>query len=249
MRALIVIVLVAAVFALAAFGINALNQTRDWTDQPVTINVIGEGEITATPDIGTFTFSARGEGDDAQTAQNVSAQAINDTVAFLMDSGVEEKDIETSGYTLSPKYRWESDADSGRGQQILDGYEAYQTVTVKVRNLDESGTLISGVGERGATNISGLSFTIDDPDSLQEEARNAAIVDARAKADALAVQLGVRLVKMVGYSEEGSGYVPKYDTATRNSAMTVSMESSVAPEMPTGEETITSRVYMTYEVR
>lgn len=251
---LIALALIAGVFALTAFGLSALKQAKYWMNGPVTVNVVGEGEIKAVPDIGTFTFGVRGEGADATTAQNMSAEDINTISDFLRDSGVEDKDIETSNYNLNPKYRWEQrvclpGTFCGGGEQIADGFEVYQTITVKVRNLDQSGALISGVGERGATDISGLSFTIDDTDVLKDQARKEAIEDARAKAKLLADQLGVRLGKMVSYYEDEGGYMPMmYDSYSKEMGMggdTMSIE----PAMPVGEESVKVKVNITYEVK
>ena len=212
-RALMVLIFIGIVAALGAYTHSALTQAKYMYAGPTSINVRGEGEVLAKPDIGQFSFSVRAEGDDAATAQEQSAEAINAIIDYLTEAGVEEKDIKTQNYNLNPRYRYEErECTSGfycpPGDPIIDGYEVSQMVLVKVRNLEGAGDLISGVGSRGATNISSLNFTIDDESVLKAEARAKAIKDAKEKAEVLAGDLGVRVVRMIGYWEE-EGYYPQ----------------------------------------
>ena len=185
-------------FLLALGSYSSLNfeKIQHLDDTPATISVTGEGEVFAVPDIGQFSFSVQAKADDAGEAQEQSGTAVNDIIAFLRESGVEEVDIKTTNYNLYPQYRWEEQlclpgTFCGSGERVQDGFEVSQTVQVKVRNTDDASAVITGVGERGATNISGLDFVIDDTDALEAEARAAAIVDAKAKAAVLTKDLGV----------------------------------------------------------
>jgi hypothetical protein len=251
-RTLIVLVLVGLVGSFGAYTYQTLKSAKYQYMGPTTISVRGEGEVLAKPDIGSFSFSVRAEAEDAATAQTKSAEAINTIVEYLKGADVDEKDIKTQNYYLNPKYRYEERVCTSGfycppGEAIIDGYEVSQMIEVKVRDLDESGDLISGVGERGATDISGLSFTIDDETVLKAEAREMAIADAKEKAKELANDLGVRIVRMVGYYEE-EGYPRPYYGYGGDMAME-SKEMAVAPDMPTGENSIMSSVNITYEVR
>lgn len=253
MRVLLVLVLIGTVLALGAFAHATWKESREGIMGPTTISVTGEGEITARPDIGTFSFSVVAEAPEAAAAQTQSAEAINTILAYLTESGVAEADIKTTNYRLNPQYRWEERiCPAGSfcppsGDRVLDGYEVSQTVTVKVRALDTAGDLIAGAGERGATNVSNLSFTIDDETALKAEARAAAIADAKEKAKAIAKDLDVRLVRMTGYWEEDRGHYPEpyfaMDMAESRAL------GGVAPELPVGESEVTSRVTITYEVK
>jgi uncharacterized protein len=101
----------------------------------------------------------------------------------------------------------------------------------------------------GANNVSGLSFTIDDEDALTAEAREQAINDAEEKAEELADQLGVSLVRIVGFNEGGGGYPVQY--ARAEMTMMALDEGAVgsAPSLPVGENKISSFVTITYEIR
>lgn len=243
-------ILVFVVFALAAYAFLTLREARYINTGPTTINVTGEGEVVAVPDVGEFTFAVRAEGESASVAQEQSAAAINDIVSYLREAGVEERDIKNEYYNLNPMYRYEEapcplDARyCPPGEQILDGYEVVQGIAVKVRDTNRAGELISGVGERGATNISGLQFTIDDEEVLQAEARASAIADAQEKAHELAEDLDVRIVRIMSYWEEQ----PYYPMPYGKGGDMMEQAASAAPVIPMGENSVMSRVTITYEV-
>ena len=119
----------------------------------------------------------------------------------------------------------------------------------KVRDTAQAGDLLAGVGGKGATEVSGLTFTFDDPNVLQDEARDEAIADAKEKAKVLAKQLGVRLVRVVSFSENGNYPGPiYYDKAVMSSGMG-GAEDARAPEISVGQNKVTSSVSVTYEIR
>ena len=215
------------------------------------ITVTGEGEIFAVPDIANFSFSVVQESATASEAQSQSAEKINAILAYLDDQGIEEKDIKTSSYNVYPRYDFIqlpcTEFRCPPGQQELRGFETNQTITVKVRSTDRAGEIISGVGELGATNVSGLNFTIEDEDVLNTQAREMAIDDARQKAKELSKQLGVSLKRVVSFSE--SGFQPYYARSFGGDTAFFEESVAVAPQIPTGENRIVSNVTITYEIR
>jgi len=217
-----------------------------------TISVTGEGEVFAVPDMGTFSVTVQEEAKEVQDAQEVATEKVNEIIAFLKGEEVEEKDIKTTDYSVYPQYDYlQETCREGYcppGRQELRGFQVSQTLTVKVRDTKKAGELLSGVGSLGASQVSGLSFTIDDEDELKAEARNMAIEDAQTKAAELANQLNVQLVRIVGFYENDYGYPVPYaygmggDVAIRAEAV------KVAPEIPVGENKIVSSVSVTYEI-
>lgn len=254
-QSLLTLVLLMMVIALGAYAMLTFEQRENVARQnmPATISVIGSGEVLAIPDVGQFSFSVTAEGETAAVAQEGSGTKINDILSYLREQGVEDKDIKTENYNLYPRWRWEErlcpmGSFCPGGEQVQDGYEATQTVRVKIRATDTAPTLIQGVGERGATNISGLTFTIDDIDTLRNEARAAAIEDAKAKADELAKNLGVRIVRLVSFYEN-QPYYPSPYYAREQSMGGDAVSSYMAPELPMGEETTSVEVNVTYEIK
>lgn len=249
---LLTVILVAIIVALGSYAHLTLKQAKGAYTGDTTITIQGTGEVLAKPDIGQFSFAVYAEGETASEAQTTSAEAINEILAYLAEQGVEEKDIKTQYYNLNPKYRYEERFCAANtycppGEPIIDGFEVSQNVSVKVRDLEGAGDIISGVGDRGATNISGLNFTIDDETVLKADARAKAIADAKQKADALAKDLGMSVDRIVGFYEE-QGYNPMYNRAYGGD---MAMEESYmsAPSLPSGENTITSSISLTVELK
>ena len=236
-----------------------------------TISVSGHGEFYATPDIATFSFSVVSDKATVAEAQSDATKTTNTLTQYLKGAGIAEKDIQTSGYSIQPQYEYQnavcptsapqpavynSNGTSGSsgtasavycppGRQVLKGYEVRQTTTIKVRDTSKAGDLLAGVGGKGATEVSGLSFTFDDPSKPQTEARGKAIADAKSKADALASQLGVSIVRVVSFSENGSSPQP-YPVAYGMGAVD---SKAVAPEISVGQNTTSDDVTITYEIR
>lgn len=259
---LIVKVAAAALGMLALFlliqSVKALKEFRyvgSGVTASNTISVSGMGEVFAVPDKATFSVTVREEGKEVADAQDKSTKKINDIVSYLKSAGVEEKDIKTISYNVNPKYEYSQGVctqySCPPSKQTLVGFEVYQSLEVKVQDPKKAGELLSGVGEKGASEVSGLSFTIEDEDALKADAREQAITEAREKADQLARQLGVTVVRVVGFYEDAGGYQP-YAYAKGGvamDAMSSRAESAPAPELPAGENKIISNVNVTYEIR
>ncbi len=246
------LVLVLAAFALGSYAMLNLNMSQSMYPMPASISVTGEGEATAVPNVGQFSFSVMAEGKTAGEAQEASGTKINDVIAYLKEKGVEEKDIKTSGYNLNPKYRYEErmcafGSYCPPSNPVQDGFEVSQTVEVKVRDTGKSGELIAGVGEKGATNISGLNFIVDDMSAVKAEAREKAIADAKEKAEKLARDSGVELVRMTSYYENEGYYGAPY-AAKAESSMGMGGGFDAAA-MPVGENETTVQVNVSYEIK
>ena len=224
------------------------------SENAATITVSGTGEINAVPDIATVTYTIRAEGKTITDAQNAEAKISKAAMTMLASMNIAEKDIKTEGYNSYPKYSNDYGGPEVMmyprpGKQVITGYEASETVVVKVRATDKTATVIENLGKAGVKEINGPSFTIDDPDKLQSDARAEAIDDAKEKAKVLEKQLGVRLGKIVNFSENGNYpmYYAKGMMAMGGDG--VSVAESGAPTLSTGEQKITSNVTITYEIR
>ena len=257
MRVLTATLLVMIIIAVGAAAVQTLNWTW-FEDNYATIDVEGVAEVTAVPDVATFNFVVEAEGADVAEAQKLSGEKINDIMGYLEgDGGVAETDIKTTGYNAYPRYEYNYPevCPSGRCSQEreLTGYVVTQTVHVKVRDTGVAGTLIGEVGARGATNMSGLSFEVDDLEGKKEEARLAAIADAKEKAERLADELDVRLGDILNfYDGGGGGYYPEPYFEARTMALDMAVEESApafAPEISVGEDTITAIVTITYKLK
>lgn len=133
------------------------------------------------------------------------------------------------------------------GKRTLTGYEITQSLTVKVRNLETIGQIIEKATEAGSNQIGNLQFIIDKPDELQNQARTEAIAKAKQKAQTLAGQLGVKLARIVNFSE--NSYVPSARMDYYAKEVSMEADAGMAPQIETGQNKITASVYITYELK
>jgi uncharacterized protein len=251
---ILILVSIASVF-LFAMTINEIKQLGSAADSipSHTITVSGEGEVFAVATMATFTYSVVEDANTVAEAQTKATTKSNAIIDYLKNNAIAEKDIKTVAYNVYPKYEYTQPACRAGicppGRQAITGYEVNQTVEVKVRDTQRAGDLLTGVGGRGASNISGIHFTIDDDDVLIQQAREKAIADARENAKVLTKSLGVRLGKVVTFSENGGGYPPMPYAKTMMVDGRGGAEAAVAPDLPQGENRIVSYVTVTYEIR
>jgi len=206
------------------------------------ITVSGQGRMRAAPDVAVVTAGFTEHGADVRVVQS----AINRKTAALTTAvqrvGVREADIQTSKFSVSPQYVYEE-----RKTPRITGYEARQSVEIRIRDLDRINDVLGAVGDAGATNIGGLQFTIDDPQELRAKARGEAIAQARIEAMRIADALGVRLGDVITYSE--SGGVPSPYPMYALKAEGLGGGEFEAPTIQRGTNEITSNVSVTYALK
>jgi len=217
------------------------------------ISVSGTGEAVAIPDIATFSFTVTETAKTVGDAQTQATTKMNLALKAIKDAGVEDKDVQTTSYNINPHYEYQSSVCTAYGcpggKSILTGYDVSQGIQVKVRDISKAGAIFTSIGSLDVKNVNGLTFSVDEPEAVKAEARAKAIEDAKTKADELADQLGVRLVRITSFYENSGRYNPMVYGMGGDSK--VMMESAVAPapSIPTGEQKITSDVTITYEIK
>lgn len=239
------------------FAVKFLSEFKSYgmigSKEVSTITLSGHGEVNAVPDIAGVDFTISKEAKTVKEAQNLVAEVEKKALAFLKEAGVADKDIKTSNASFNPKYEYkyekvvcnEFGCPPNNGKSVIVGYEASESITVKVRNTDDVGKIMQGLGGLGVSNLYGPNFSIDNEDGLKAEARKKAIDDAKEKAKILARDLGVKLGKISSFNESGNYPMPMY-------AKTMMAESAVrdsAAVIPKGENTISSDVTIVYEIR
>ncbi|MCI0532950.1 SIMPL domain-containing protein [bacterium] len=221
-----------------------------------TISVSAEGEAFAIPDIAEFTVSFTHEAVTVAEAQAKVTEKMNEIIAAVKENGVEDKDIQTTHYNIYPRYEYGQQTcpdfryPCEPGERILKGYEVSHGIKVKVRETEKAGDILSGAGSLGATDVSGLTFAVDDEDKVLREARKDAIDKAKEKARLLAKDLGVDLGRITSFIE-GGGPVFYRDFGKMEMAADMAMGAgdAPAPEIPVGENRIVANVTITYEIR
>ncbi len=244
------------------FAVKVLSEFRNYRNADRGFNSItlsGHGEVSAVPDVANVTFSINKQAKTVKEAQEAVALVEKSALEALSTNKVADKDIKTLNASFNPKYEYRQkicpqtvDAGSspvycGGGKQVLVGYEAYESVSVKVRDVDTASKIMQDLGALGVTDLSGPNFAIDDENTLRAEARKKAIDDAQTKAKVLAKDLGVKLGDVMSFSDGDNYPMPMYERA---GMMALDSAKVSAPaQLPKGENTISSDVSITFEIR
>lgn len=230
--------------ALALVSLFLVAQTKQTLSTAATTNVVsfsGEGKVLAKPDVGIMDLSIVTEGATSKAAQDDNSKKSRSLTDYLKSQGVDEKDIKTTGYNIYPQYNYPP-----YSKPSISGYQVNQMVQVKVRDLDKIDDLLSGVVTAGVNQVNNLQLTVDEPDKLETEAREKAIADAKEKADDLEDQLGIRLGRIVDFSESAdgvSGPIMMYADGRGG------MGGEPTPSIPAGQNEIVVQVKITYQIK
>ena len=215
---------------------NSSQQTGIW--------VSGEGKVTVTPDLAILSLGVEAQADTVSQAQKQAATGMSAIMDTLITRGIESGDIQTQYYSIYPSRRWKPETE----EDEIVGYRVTNTVTVKIRDIEETGAIIDDVAAAGGDliRINSISFTIDDPVPYQKEAREKALADAKEKAQQIADSAELELGEPT-YIAENSSYYPY--TVDLGFAITapVAMDESGASISP-GETTITVIMQVAYSI-
>lgn len=204
------------------------------------ITVDGVGKVSGVPDIATVSMGIDTKGDTVAVAQQQNTDAMNALIAAVVALDVSKDDIQTSNYNVYENTVYDPDS----GETSSDGWTVSQSLSIKVRDTSKISAVLDAAGKNGATNIYGPNFTIDDTSNLKNEAREEAIADATEKAEVLSETLGVRLERVVGYSEwSDSGYPMPYYSADLAAGM-----GGASIEVLPGTDEVTLNVSITFKL-
>jgi uncharacterized protein YggE len=249
---------IAASAALAMLALFLLVQTFDAmarfgegeNPQVNTLTVSGEGKSSATPDIARVSFTVQESASTVAAAQDAATKRANDSLAALKELGIDDKDVKTSGYSVSPQYESQRPCYPGvlcvqTSSNTITGYQVAESIDVTIRDTAKAGDVVGKLGSLGVQNISGPNFTVDDDSGVMNDARAEAIKNAHDKAVQLAKELGVSLGDVVSYNDQ-QGPMP-YASYKGGVAMDMAMAS--APSLPVGTDERTVTVQVTYRIK
>jgi uncharacterized protein YggE len=166
-----------------------------------TLTVTGAATVTAVPDQATLSLGVTTTGATAAEAMAANNDAASAVIARLIAAKVADRDMQTTGLSLNPN--WVMNA-AGTTQEI-QGYTASSTLTVRIAALDAAGAILDEAIADGANTLNGLTFGLADPRPVEDEARKAAVADALARAQVLALAAGETLGPIVSITEGGGG--------------------------------------------
>ncbi len=209
-----------------------------------TISVAGDGEATAAPDVAYLTLAVQTEARTAREAIDQNSTAMAPVIDALKRLGIPEKNLRTSGINLNP-VRGRPRPDDTQPPPIT-GYQATNSLNVTVEPVTRAGEAIDVAVGAGANVAGGVRFSILDDAGLRRQALDAAVRDARSKADAMAAAAGVRVTGVRTMSDESGGGPPVARAEIQAQSLGAAADRAVAPPVQPGELTVRSRVRVVF---
>lgn len=213
---------------------------------PREITVSAEGKTAVVPDIALIKIGVTSEGQKIEKIIKENTDKINAILKEVKALGIAEKDLETISYSLSPRYEW-----TDKGERVSKGYALNQEIKVKIRDFDNIGNILEKSASLGANLIGDLAFTVDDPEAVREQAVEKAIEKAKAKAKIIAEKSGLRLGRVINMYEDYYSSPVAYESKMMMSEGIGGMGGGVsaAPEIQPGQQEITVKVNLVYQVK
>ncbi len=234
----------ATALVLAALPLTPLPAFAQQAPTP-SISLQGTGTVSTAPDMATITSGVVTQAKTAREALDQNNQAMSKLVEVIKSAGIEDKNIQTSGFRVEPQYVYSDQRDQNgytKPPEIV-GYQVTNNVTVEVHKLDALGGVLDQMVTAGSNSINGISFGVDDPAATLDAARKSAVEDARHKAELYADALGLTLGPVISVSENG-GNVPQ-PFAVKAMAMDARAESV---PVQTGEMDYSVTVSVSWEI-
>ncbi len=202
------------------------------------VTVIGEGEVSGTPDTAHVTIGVETDAETTQEALAANNRQVEAMVQKLKEMEIDEQDIQTSNFNIHANY-------NSSGNRVT-GYHVSNMVNVTIRDLQQAGELLDEVVQLGANRVYGITFSVDDPTALLEQARDAAMTNARTRAEQLAQSGGASVGQVIEITENIGSQPPRPMVLDR--AMP-EMEAGSAVPVEAGEQQFTVRVQATFALR
>ena len=202
------------------------------------ISVTGHAEVMAVPDMARISLGVTQEAATAQEAMAAMSTDMRAVLAAIEAAGIAPRDVQTGALRLEPVQSYDRDT----GVATVTGYRAVTDVSVAVRVLEDLGPVLDAVVGEGATQVFGLQFDVADRETMLDEARRAAVADARAKAELYAGAAGVTLGSLIELSEM-QGVAPPQPM------MRMAMEDATSgPPIAPGELAVEAEITVTWQV-
>ena len=239
------VVLIAALLAVG-YGVVRFSNAYSNSAREATFTVSGEGKEVAVPNIAalSLTIITEKNSTDLPASQKENTEKVNKVIAFVKSLGIEDKDVKTENYSVNPRYTYYNCPAGECPPPSIAGYTISNTLSVKVRDFNNIGKLLSGAVESGVNNVSGPQFTIDDPSELQNAARAKAIAQARGRAESTAQASGFKLGRLLNISESPAPPItPYYERSA------LGLGGGGSPDLQPGSDEVIISVSLTYEIK
>ncbi|MFU0502973.1 SIMPL domain-containing protein [Pseudaminobacter sp. NGMCC 1.201702] len=209
---------------------------------PPRIIVMGEGEQAVAPDMAILSLSVMREAKTARDALSANNDAMAAVIAAMKAAGIEDRDLQTSGIQIVPRYNYTNKPDGAQEAELI-AYQVTNTLSVRIRDLDKTGEILDKSVTLGVNQGGGISFTNNDPSSAVTEARKLAVKDAVEKAKTLSEAAGVKLGRVLEISDQT--YMPR---PMMMEAKGYARAADAVPIQP-GENAYRVQVNVTFEIK
>ena len=204
------------------------------------LDISATGEVTRVPDIAIISAGVVSRSAKATGALQDAADRMQRVLTALKRAGVEDRDVQTSNISLNPEYRYVENQPPQ-----LTGYTASNQLTIRFRDIRNSGKILDALVGQGANQINGPNLTIDKPEAALDEARARAIAIGRARAELYARSLGLRVVRVVSVSENAGEYPVPPPRPMMMEARAAAADTKIEP----GEQKLQVTLAMTFELQ
>lgn len=211
--------------------------------QPPHISVTGEGSVSARPDTAIVTMTIMRQAASARAALDENNAATASVIDALKESGIKSQDLQTSGFSISPQYK-SANNGSGRDTSQIVAYRVSNTLTARIRKLDDLGRILDQSVSLGVNQGGAVAFTLNDPSEVLAEARTKAMQDAIAKARTLTKAAKIGLGKILEISEQSIEPRPIPLAGVR----VMAAEAVQRVPVESGEDTYQVHVNVTFEL-
>lgn len=233
------VLMLASLLATSVHAQSANNSIQPET----TLSITASGEVKREPDLAYITAGVQSEAKTAKESMALNAKDMNGVVKALKAAGIADKDIQTSNFSLNPRYDYVQDRN-GSGKQILAGYVTSNQVTVRVRKLDTLGATLDSLVSAGGNTLNGVTFGLDKDQAARDEARRLAMESALQRANLYATAAGYKVARIVTINESSNVYEPQ---PMRVMAMKADMAESTP--IASGEVGFTANVSVVFELK
>jgi uncharacterized protein YggE len=241
----VVAVFLCAVLILGLAGCDMYGDSSDavvtqaiQSNQDVGISVTGTGEIDVTPDVAVLNLGVMVQMDSLAQAQQQAVDSMDAIMSVLSGYSIADEDIQTVDYSIEPVWTWKD------SESVFAGYKVTNTVNVRIRDMDGIGEIIDDAVDAGGEYVvvNGVTFTIDEPEAYYEDARTAAMADAKEKATQLAKSAGVKVGTPI------SIYESEYYSTRTSGLVYAEMDGNASTSISSGQLTVTVTVQVVYTI-
>ena len=236
---LMVVLVTASSFAIVSGASDSTDTQKQ--DEAKTISANGEGKVFVKPDIAYITIGVQTEASDAKVAQKDNAAKMDKVVKAVKTAGIEDKDVQTQQYSISPKYQY----NEKPYRQDVVGYTVNNSIKITIRDISKVGDVLDKCVDSGANVTNSIQFSVTDQSKFYNEALKMAVSNAKGKAEAMASVYDIKLGAPSAISENSSGGVV-YQRMENAKMMSASADSASTP-IAAGDMEISANVSLTYK--